>query len=58
MDQVLEAALRRKPKALKAAPPTVIGESGELPQPEPDSRVRRSTFPTPEQPPVVVRGRG
>ncbi len=57
MDQVLEAALRRKPKALKATPPTIVGERGELPKPEPESRVRRSTFPTPEQPPVVVRGR-
>src|SRR4051794_5090646 len=54
MDQVLEAALRRRPKPLKVVPPTVI-EGGELPKPEPQSPVRRSNFPPAEQPPVVVR---
>ncbi len=54
MDQVLEAALRRRPKPLKAVPPTVVEVGDELPQPE--NLVRRSTFPTPEQPPVVVQG--
>jgi ATP-dependent Lon protease len=57
MDQVLEAALRRRPKALKAAPPTVVEGGDDVPKPEPHSRVRRSTFPSPDQPPVVVRGR-
>jgi len=57
MDQVLEAALRRRPKPLKPAPPTVVEGGDELPTPQPESRVRRSTFPTPEHPPVVVRGR-
>jgi ATP-dependent Lon protease len=57
MDQVLEAALRRRPKPLKAAPPTVVEGGGDLPKPEPESRVRRSTFPPAEQPPVVVSGR-
>jgi ATP-dependent Lon protease len=55
MDQVLEAALRRKPKALIIEPPKVLKRNDE-PAPEPESRVRRQTFPTPEQPPVVVRG--
>ena len=55
MDQVLEAALRRKPKPLKVVPPTVVEPGEELPKPEPESRVRRHTFPTPEQPPVVVQ---
>ena len=55
MDQVLETALRRKPKPLKVVPPTVVEGGDELPKPEPESRVRRSTFPTPEQPPVVVQ---
>jgi len=59
MDQVLEAALRRKPKPLRTEPPKVV--DGDKPldeQPEGESRVRRSTFPTPtDQPPVVVEGR-
>ncbi len=56
MDQVLEAALRRKPKALVAAPAKVI--TGDVPvDPEPADRVRRTTFPPAEQPPVVVQGR-
>jgi ATP-dependent Lon protease len=58
MEQVLEAALRRKPKPLKVVPPTVVEPGGELPKPEPESRVRRNTFPTPEQPPVVVQKDG
>ena len=58
MDQVLEAALRRRPKALKAdVPPTIVEGGGELPKPEPASRVRRTTFPPADQPPVVVKGR-
>jgi ATP-dependent Lon protease len=58
MDQVLEAALRRKPKPLRAEPPKVItGDESLDPQPEPHSRVRRTTFPPADQPPVVVRGR-
>jgi ATP-dependent Lon protease len=55
MDQVLEAALRRKPKALDAEPPKVV--KGDAPiEPSPEPRVRRSGFPPAEQPPVVVRG--
>jgi ATP-dependent Lon protease len=58
MDQVLTAALRRKPKPLVAEPAKVIDGDDKLdPSPEGESRVRRNTFPTPEQPPVVVGGR-
>jgi ATP-dependent Lon protease len=56
MDQVLEAALRRKPKALVIEPPKILKRDDE-PAPEPESRVRRQTFPTSDQPPVVVKGR-
>jgi ATP-dependent Lon protease len=56
MDQVLEAALRRKPRPLSAGPArTVPGD--ESTQREPTHRVRRSEFPPSEQPPVVVSGR-
>ena len=60
MDQVLEAALRRRPKALKSViPPTVVEGGDKLPKPEPESRVRRTTFPpAEEQPPVVVQRQG
>ena len=57
MDQVLEAALRRRPKPLRTAPPTVVEGGDELPKPEPQSRVRRTTFPPAEQPTVVVQRR-
>jgi hypothetical protein len=54
MDQVLEAALRRKPKPLVAEPPKIV--KGETPlDPQPETRVRRRDFPSPEQPPVVVK---
>ena len=57
MEQTLTAALRRKPKPLTAEPPTIVeGDKPLDPAPEGESRVRRSTFPTPEQPPVVVSG--
>jgi ATP-dependent Lon protease len=55
MDQVLEAALRRKPQPLQAEPPKVIdGDKPLDPEPEGESRVRRTTFPPADQPPVVV----
>jgi len=53
MEQVLEAALRRKPKPLVVEPPKVLKRDDE-PTPEPESRVRRTTFPPSDQPPVVV----
>jgi ATP-dependent Lon protease len=58
MDQVLAAALRRKPKPLVVEPPKVVDGDDKLdPKPEGESRVRRSTFPPSDQPPVIVRGR-
>jgi ATP-dependent Lon protease len=57
MDQVLEAALRRKPKALVAEPPKVVKGDDPIDAPtEPESRVRRTNFPPTDHPPVVVRG--
>jgi ATP-dependent Lon protease len=57
MEQVLDTALRRKPKALVAEPPKVVtGDKPIDPEPEKEERVRRTTFPPAEQPPVVVRG--
>jgi ATP-dependent Lon protease len=57
MDQVLEAALRRKPKALVTEPAKVL-KPGDEPsdKPEREDRVRRAPFPPADQPPVVVRG--
>ena len=54
MEQVLEAALRRKPKPLPVTPVE--------PKPQDESsattpRVGRPGFPPSDQPPVVVRGR-
>jgi ATP-dependent Lon protease len=56
MDQVLDAALRRRPKPLAPEPPKVVKSDDDGDKPDPESRVRRSTFPPSEQPPVVVRG--
>ena len=53
MEQVLEAALRRKPKPLEAEPPE--GRQGRRPD-RPGARrpaVRRTNFPPTDQPPVV-----
>jgi hypothetical protein len=58
MDQVLEAALRRKPKALTIEePPKVVKSHDELSdEPERQDRVRRTPFPPgSDQPPVVVK---
>jgi hypothetical protein len=59
MDQVLDAALRRKPKALTIEePPTVVKPDDKLPEhPERQDRVRRTPFPPADQPPVVVNPR-
>ncbi|MBA3738351.1 MAG: endopeptidase La [Actinobacteria bacterium] len=57
MEQVLTAALRRKPKPLVAEPPKIIeGDKPLDPEPDGESRVRRSTFPTTDQPSVIVGG--
>jgi ATP-dependent Lon protease len=56
MDQVLEAALRRRPKPLKSTTP-VAAEGGDGgPEPGGESRVRRTPFPPADQPQVVVQG--
>ena len=54
MDQVLEAALRRKPQPLKTPPPTIVeGDTPLDPTPSAPDKVRRG-FPTVEQPPAVA----
>jgi len=55
VEQVLEAALRRKPAPLRAEPAKVIKGGDKPTTPEPESRVRRTTFPPAEQPSVVVQ---
>ena len=56
MDQVLEAALRRKPKALVVEPPKVVkGDDPLDPEPDKQPTVRRTNFPPTDQPPVVVK---
>ena len=56
MDQVLEAALRRKPKALVVdEPPKIVKPAtSHRSSPSARSRVRRTHFPPTDQPPVVV----
>jgi ATP-dependent Lon protease len=56
MDQVLDAALRRKPKALTIEePPKVVRPGDELSdKPARQDPVRRAPFPPADQPPVVV----
>jgi ATP-dependent Lon protease len=54
MDQVLETALRRKPKALISEPPKVIDDTR---RPRQAPGARQPAFPPAEQPPVVVAGR-
>jgi ATP-dependent Lon protease len=53
MEQVLEAALRRRPKALAPEPPKA-SVSDETDVHGPASRVRRPGFPPSDQTPVVV----
>ena len=54
MDQVLEAALRRKPAALKAEPAKAEGGKEPEQEPEPEGRVRHG-FPSPvDQPPAMA----
>ncbi|MBI3745540.1 MAG: endopeptidase La, partial [Chloroflexi bacterium] len=54
MDQVLEAALRRRPKPLAA---TVKSEPGSGGPKAPESQVRPPAYPSTDQPAVVVQGR-
>ncbi|MBI2781080.1 MAG: endopeptidase La [Chloroflexi bacterium] len=53
MDQVLETALRRRPKPLPATPKTTISETDAGREPAPEAPIRRPNFP-PDQPTVVV----
>jgi ATP-dependent Lon protease len=53
MDQVLETALRRRPKPLPATPKTATNEPGRKDEPEAEAPIRRPNFP-PDQPTVVV----
>ena len=53
MDQVLENALRRRPKPLAAAPKTTVRETEASREPEAETPMRRPSFP-PDQPTVVV----
>ncbi|HET9853163.1 MAG TPA: endopeptidase La [Candidatus Limnocylindrales bacterium] len=55
MNQVLEVALRRRPKPLPAAPKTPVREKDGGREPESDAAIRRPNFP-PDQPTVVVKG--
>jgi len=56
MEQVLEAALRRKPRALAVEPAKIVKGGDPLdPEPAKEPTVRRRDFPPTDQPPVVVR---
>jgi ATP-dependent Lon protease len=55
MDQVLEVALRRRPKPLAAAPKTPARDGGPAKEPEAETPMPRPNFP-PDQPTVVVSG--
>jgi ATP-dependent Lon protease len=54
MDQVLEAALRRRPRPLKSQTETVGNPSDGRGTKGGVTRVRRAPFPPTDQPPVVV----
>jgi ATP-dependent Lon protease len=54
MDQVLETALRRRPKPLPAAAAPKPAKDGESDK-SPEAPIRRPNFP-PDQPTVVVKG--
>ncbi len=53
MDQVLETALRRRPKPLPATPKPTARETEPVKEPEAEAPIRRPKFP-PDQPTVVV----
>ena len=55
MDQVLETALRRRPKPLPTVAPKAASRDGERKEPEVEAPIRRPNFP-PDQPTVVVQG--
>ena len=55
MDQVLETALRRRPKPLAATPTAPVRDAEPATEPAPETPIRRQNFP-PDQPAVVVKG--
>jgi len=55
MDQVLEAALRRKPKALVAGTTKIVKDAAAEAKPVATTRVPLPDYPPADQPPVVVR---
>jgi ATP-dependent Lon protease len=55
MEQVLETALRRRPKPLPVAPKTPARDVEPVKEPESETPIRRPNFP-PDQPTVVVSG--
>jgi ATP-dependent Lon protease len=55
MEQVLETALRRRPKPLPAAPKAPARDTERDKEPEGETPMRRPNFP-PDQPTVVVKG--
>src|SRR4051795_6370425 len=58
MEQVLENALRRKPRALPVEPAKIVKGGDTLdPEPAKEPTVRRRDFPPTDQPPVVVQER-
>ena len=50
-----DSLIARYFRPLATEPAKVVEGDKPLPEPEPESRVRRSTFPPAEQPPVVVQ---
>ena len=54
MDQVLETALRRRPKPLPAAPKAPLKDAARDTEPESETPIRRSPSFPPDQPTVVV----
>jgi ATP-dependent Lon protease len=54
MDQVLETALRRRPKPLPAAPKAPVKDTARDTEPESETPIRRSPSFPPDQPTVVV----
>jgi ATP-dependent Lon protease len=57
MEQVLDAALRRRPMALVPKPPTPRKDEPTA-EPDENARVRRPTFPPTDQPAVIVKHAG
>ncbi|HEX6861334.1 MAG TPA: S16 family serine protease, partial [Thermoanaerobaculia bacterium] len=54
MEQVLETALRRRPKPLPATPKSTARDTEPTREPEPETPIRRTPSFPPDQPTVVV----